>query len=116
MRAVIQTMLVGLSLMALGACGLDPDPHADAKALIGARCGSCHSVPGVLNADGRVGPPLAGIARRQVIAGYFPNSRETMVRWIMAPQSMLPRNAMPNTGLTRDQAEKVADYLYTLDK
>ena len=104
-------------LMPLAGCGpLSRGPHADAKAIIGERCGSCHTVPGVLNANGNVGPPLAGIGKRQVIAGYFPNSRENLIRWITYPQSMLPRNAMPNTGLSRRQAEQVADYLYTLDK
>lgn len=73
-------------------------------------------VPGVREARGRVGPSLAGIARRQVIAGYFPNSRENLVRWISHPQAMLPRNAMPDTGLTPHQANVVADYLYTLDE
>ncbi len=107
-------VLMITALLPLGACG--SDPHADAKAIIGKRCGSCHMVPGVLNANGKVGPPLAGIAQRQVIAGYFPNNRENMIHWITRPQSMLPRNAMPDTGLSQAQAEQVADYLYTLDK
>lgn len=91
-------------------------PHAEARQIIAARCGMCHQVPGVPAAMGRVGPPLAGIARRQVIAGQFPNSRENMLRWITHPQQMKPGTVMPETGLSADQAGKVADYLYTLDK
>jgi cytochrome c1 len=37
-----------------------------------------------------------------------------MVRWITHAQSMLPNNAMPNTNLTPDQADEVAQYLSTL--
>jgi cytochrome c1 len=65
---------------------------------------------------GRVGPSLAGFGRRQVIAGYFANSRPNLIRWVARSQAMLPGNAMPNSGLTPAQAAKVADYLYTLDE
>lgn len=109
-------MLVAALLLA--GCGVQhgTDRFSDAKALIATNCGSCHSVPGVGGANGMVGPPLNGIAKRQVLAGYFPNSRQNMVRWISDAQSMLPNNAMPSTHLTPAQANRVADYLYTLDK
>jgi cytochrome c2 len=84
--------------------------------LIAERCGACHIVPGVAGANGRVGPSLAGIGRQQIIAGHFPNSRPALTAWISRPQSLLPGDAMPDTGLTPDQAAAVADYLYTLDK
>lgn len=93
-----------------------PDRFHDAKALIATHCGSCHVVPGVGGANGKVGPPLTGIANRQVLAGYFPNNRRNMVLWISRAQTMLPDNAMPSTGLTPQQANRVADYLYTLDE
>lgn len=110
--------LIILAPLLLAACGAQkqPDRFTDAKAIIASNCGSCHSVPGVGGANGMVGPPLNGIARRQVIAGYFPNSRQNMLRWVTHAQSMLPKNAMPDTGLTPRQANRVADYLYTLDK
>lgn len=91
------------------------DQFADARQLISARCGSCHRVPGVPGATGRVGPSLDGIGRQQIIAGYFPNSRDNMIGWISHPHRLLPGNAMPDTGLTPDQASRIADYLYTLD-
>ena len=108
-------MLVAAFALA-GCADASGDRFAQAKALIGTRCAACHIVPGVRTATGRVGPPLAGIARRQVIAGYFANNRPNMVRWLHEPQAMLPGNAMPDPGLTREQAGEVADYLYTLDK
>jgi cytochrome c1 len=39
-----------------------------------------------------------------------------MTAWISRPQSLLPGDAMPDTGLTPEQAAAVADYLYTLDR
>jgi cytochrome c2 len=112
MRALIALLV----LAPLAACASDGGPHAEAKAIIAAHCGMCHKVPGVASAHGRVGPPLDGFARRQVIAGQFPNSRDNLLRWITHPQQMKHGTVMPETGLTADQASKVADYLYTLDK
>jgi len=89
--------------------------HAEAKALIASHCGTCHVVPGISSAVGTVGPSLAGIARRQIIAGRFENNPATMERWIMHPQALQPGGAMPEMGLTGAQAHAIADYLYTLD-
>jgi cytochrome c len=106
MRALI------LLAPALAAC----QQQNETTRLIADRCGACHIVPGVAGANGRVGPSLAGIGRQQIIAGNFPNSRPAMTAWISRPQSLLPGNAMPDTGLTPEQAAAVADYLYTLDR
>jgi len=92
------------------------DPHAEAKSLIAAQCAACHTVPGVPGAAGNVGPSLKGIARQQIIAGKLPNSPANMERWLMHPQKIWPGNAMPEMGLTQDQARKIAAYLLTLDK
>lgn len=110
-------LIVLAAAIYLAACGsANRDRFTDAKGIIATQCGSCHMVPGVGGANGMVGPPLRGIAKRQVIAGYFPNSRQNMLRWITHSQSMLPGNAMPDTNLSAEQANRVADYLYTLDK
>ena len=88
--------------------------HA-AKALIAANCGACHRVPGIPQAQGRVGPSLQQISRQQIIAGHFANSPDALTRWIEHPQSMLPGDAMPDTGLSHEQVLKIVDYLYTVD-
>ena len=108
MRALIPPVLA----VALAAC----NQQTDTTRLIADRCGACHIVPGVAGANGRVGPSLAGIGRQQIIAGHFPNSRPALTAWISRPQSLLPGDAMPDTGLTPEQAAAVADYLYTLDR
>lgn len=92
------------------------DTYAEAKQMIGRQCAACHTVPGVPGAKGAVGPSLKGIAKRQIIAGKLSNSPANMVRWLMHPQQIVPGNAMPELGLTQDQASKIAAYLYTLDK
>ena len=74
-------------------------------------CGSCHQIPGVSNADGLVGPPLIHFSQRTIIAGYLPNTREKLTRWIQHPQQVAPGNAMPEAGLTERQAKDIAAYL-----
>ena len=111
MRRLIFLLLTGLPMAAQA-----KDPHAEAKALIGAQCAACHIVPGVSGAVGNVGPSLKGIARQQIIAGKLPNNPPNMVRWLMHPQQVWKGNAMPEMGLTENQARKIAAYLFTLDK
>lgn len=77
-------------------------------------CGACHAIPGIPTATGAVGPPLAGIAGRRMIAGIVANTPDEMVRWIVMPQSMSPGNAMPDLGISDGQARDIAAYLYTL--
>lgn len=77
-------------------------------------CGSCHVIPGVRSARGRVGPPLTDFGARTFIAGALPNTTENLVRWIMNPQAIEPGTAMPNLDLTEEQARDVAAYLSTL--
>lgn len=105
------------SLLALAACNGHKGPADvdEGKALIATHCIACHTIPGVRGATGTVGPPLAGLAKRQVIAGRYQNNRANLERWIMHPQAMLPGTAMPEMGLTQAQAHAIADYLYTLD-
>lgn len=78
------------------------------------RCGRCHEIPGVENASGVFGPPLLSMGRRTYIAGEFPNEPQYMVHWIQSPESMKPKTAMPDLGLSEQQAKDAAAYLYTL--
>jgi cytochrome c2 len=77
-------------------------------------CGSCHEIPGVAAADGRVGPPLAGIARRVYLAGVLPNTLGAMEDFIRSPQRADPRTGMPDLGVTQAHARDMVAYLYTL--
>jgi cytochrome c1 len=78
-------------------------------------CGACHTIPGIDGARGQVGPPLMYFSHRTFIAGELPNKPENLVRWVTSPQAVEPHTAMPNLGLTNQQARDVAAYLYTLE-
>jgi cytochrome c1 len=77
-------------------------------------CGKCHTIPGIRGANGVVGPPLQSIASRTYIAGNFANTHSNLVHWVMSPQSMKPKTAMPSLGLSEPQANDVAVYLESL--
>jgi cytochrome c2 len=77
-------------------------------------CGSCHVIPGIEGADGRVGPPLAHFASQQTIAGKLPNSPEYLKRFLKAPRAIVPNGVMPDLGLSDDQVRDIAAYLYEL--
>jgi len=74
-------------------------------------CGSCHQIPGVLGADGTVGPPLRGLARRSAIAGLLDNTPENLTSFIRLPQSVVKGGVMPDMGLTEAEAADAAAYL-----
>jgi cytochrome c2 len=76
-------------------------------------CGGCHTLKGVPRAAGMVGPPLDGVGRRAVIAGMLENTPQNLAHWIRQPQSVVPGNAMPDLGLSRQDANDIAAYLYS---
>jgi cytochrome c len=77
-------------------------------------CGSCHTIPGINNADSMVGPPLNAWSRRIYIAGLLRNTPPNLATWIQHPQQIVPGNAMPDMGINQRQAQDIAAYLYTL--
>jgi len=93
--------------------GGDPSRGPDLLRKYG--CQTCHTIPGVVGANGLVGPPLTGIASRSYIAGVLPNAPDNMLRWIRDPRSVDAKTAMPNTGVTPSDARHIAAYLYTLE-
>jgi mono/diheme cytochrome c family protein len=94
------------------------DPEADpVRGAIAVRqygCVSCHSIPGIVEANASVGPPLDKIATRGLIAGMLPNTPEHLERWLREPRTINPRSAMPNLGVTERDARDMAAFLYTL--
>jgi cytochrome c len=90
------------------------DPARGPALLRSYGCATCHTIRGVVGADGLVGPPLTGIASRAFIAGVLPNAPDNMIRWIRDPRAVDSLTAMPNTGVTPADARDIAAYLYTL--
>jgi len=90
------------------------DSDAGRRVIARVGCGSCHVIPGISGATGRVGPSLQGIATRATIAGVLSNDPAQMRRWLQHPQAVLPGNGMPDQPITDREARDVAAYLYTL--
>ena len=93
----------------------EPNAARGKSAILQYACLTCHRIPGLVGANAPVGPPLEGIATRAFIAGVLPNTPENMVRWLRVPQTVNPRSAMPDLGLTERDAQDIAAYLYTLE-
>lgn len=92
-------------------------PAAEGAMLIANEpCIGCHTIPGIPGATGTVGPNLGGVASRPKIAGgVVPNTGpDDLKAWILNPPSLKPGTAMPNLGLTDEQATEIAAYLETL--
>jgi cytochrome c2 len=90
-------------------------PERGATALARYGCGGCHTVPGIVGADGTVGPPLAGIAQRAYVAGVLRNTPTNMAAWIRNPRGIDPHSAMPDTGVREQDSRDITAYLYTLE-
>ena len=77
-------------------------------------CIMCHSVAGT-PAGSRVGPELTHIATRpSLAAGWLPNTRENLARWITNPQLIKPGVRMPPNPLSAADMNALLDYLGTL--
>lgn len=79
------------------------------------QCGSCHTIPGVVAAQGQAAAPLAAFGRRSYIAGYLPNRPDTLARWIVEPVALVPDTAMPAMGVSAGDARDMVAYLMTLE-
>lgn len=77
-------------------------------------CQTCHVIPGV-KGEGHVGPPLTSFSRRAFIAGVIENNADNLMTWIIDPPAIAPDTAMPNMGVSGEDARDIAAYLATLD-
>ena len=90
-------------------------PQAGRAAIARYGCGGCHDIPGVDGAHGLSAPPLSKFGARAYIAGELRNTPESLVQWIMHPHAVEPKTAMPELGVTENDARDIAAYLYTLE-
>lgn len=77
-------------------------------------CGSCHVIPGVPLARGKVGPPLTDFGERHYIAGLLLNRPENLMAFIMDPPAFEPRTAMPALDILPQDAWDMTAYLLGL--
>lgn len=92
------------------------DPSRGEAMFIQHGCGSCHAVKNVRTATGMVGPPIDGIALREIIGGHLANNPENMQRWIRDPQHVAPGTAMPDLKVGETDARDITAFLYTRAK
>ena len=114
MRLAVTALALMLSGCAEERPVLDGDPERGRLLLRQFGCGACHRIAGVADAQGNVGPPLDGVAKRVYLAGVVPNSPEGMVRWIRTPKAFDPKTAMPDLGVGEEHARDMVAYLHTL--
>lgn len=88
-------------------------PRRGRQALTQYACNACHTIPGVTGSSADVGPPLAGFANRETIAGSITNTPEQLARWIRDPRSVHPLTTMPNMQVGQRDARDIAAYLAT---
>lgn len=115
-------LVVLLSLLVTGCLGVPAaaspmpggDPARGELVLRDYGCHSCHVIPGVRGANALVGPPLTAWSKRHYIAGTLSNTPENLIQWLQYPQTVEPGTAMPNLGVTEQDARDMGAYLYTL--
>lgn len=98
---------------------LDPTSQQGVRVILQRGCGGCHTIPNIPGAAGNIGPNLGGpipvSQRKQIAGGAVPNnSVEDLTKWILNPPGLKPGTAMPNLGLSQDEATAAATYLYSL--
>jgi cytochrome c1 len=89
------------------------DPDRGRAAVINYGCASCHTIPGVHGSTSLSAPPLIGISQRSYLAGMLENTPENLRLWIQHPRKVNPHTAMPEQGVTDQDASDIAAYLYT---
>ena len=78
------------------------------------QCAACHAIPGVSGPAGTLGPPLRAFGRRSYLAGHVPNTPQALQQWLQRPPSLVPGTAMPDLGVTPEDARDMAAYLLAL--
>ncbi len=78
-------------------------------------CYTCHTIPGITQANALVGPPLIHWSKRVYIAGELPNTPENLMKWIQHPPQVEPKTAMPDMGVTDQDSRDIAAYLYSIE-
>lgn len=126
MSALRSAAGLAIALCALAACGTGNSdeydaatiahgsPHRGHDLIMQYGCGSCHSIPGIPGAVATVAPPLTGIAQRSYIGGVLTNTPDHLREWIMDPPKVDSNTAMPNLGVSAQDARDISAYLYTL--
>ncbi|RWZ67996.1 cytochrome c [Labedella populi] len=121
-RLPLIALVAALAVTLTTACSSGPappgrsvsgDPERGRAAVLEYGCASCHSLPDVASVDDdSIAPDLHGFDDRDHIAGQIPNRAEELIAWLQDPQSIEPGTLMPDLGVTEQDAQDIAAYLY----
>lgn len=79
-------------------------------------CGSCHSIPGVLRAEGRSAPSLAHWSERDdFLDGKYKNTPENIEEWLEQPSHRKPGTNMPDMSLSPEESRDMTAYLFSIN-
>lgn len=120
-RSLTAAALLGAALLIAGCgataeptrTGVAGDPDRGREVYLQYGCASCHATPDVPSVSDGIGPDLHDFASNVYIAGQIPNRPEELIQWIRQPQQMIPGSIMPNMGVTQEDAEDIAAFLYS---
>ena len=110
-----------LILAALAGCAKGPpetDPLTGGNPRVGQQliarygCAACHEIKGIAHADSKVGPSLTAMREQSYVAGVLPNTAPNLIAWIRHPRAIDPKTAMPELGMSEQEARDMAAYLY----
>lgn len=115
-RTIVAAALAFLSFAVTGCSSAVSGQKAGAERsasalMIEYGCPTCHVIPNVPGAVGKVGPSLQSLAQRSYVAGVLPNNPQNLQQWIMHPQHFQPGTAMPDMGVTDQDAQKIQRFL-----
>jgi cytochrome c len=122
-KRALAALALALAVLAAGGCRhvleqppevMEGNPNEGRRLIEEYGCGSCHTIPGIREANAHVGPPLTNWAQRGFIAGRLANSPDNLAEWIENPQEIDPETAMPNLGVSPVEARDIAAYLFTI--
>ena len=116
-RILTAGLVAGAAGIAAGAEQGQPaagDAERGRQLLAQYQCGSCHTIPGVASAGGRIAASLAGFGGRSYIAGRVANRPPLLARWIEQPRALVPDTRMPSMGVSPADARDMAAYLLEL--
>ncbi len=77
-------------------------------------CTGCHTIQGMAEAQGKVGPELTHQASNSLIVDALPNTEENLKKYLKDPAGVKPGALMPNQYLTDSEIEALVSFLRTL--
>jgi cytochrome c oxidase subunit 2 len=98
------------------AVAASPDVQPGLDVFLAKGCIGCHTIDGVPNAVGVVGPNLTHFGSRSTVAANILNKNggENVAKWLRDPPGIKPGSIMPDLNLSEDEISKVTTYLESL--